>query len=140
MYVMAGGGFTKGGGASFVGDGVTIYVTENPTNPTGDGAPKPFTLTGSGVLDLSPPTSGIYQGITLWQDLAITDDFKMTGSNDLVSGIFYAPGAELDITGNSQFGTVQLVVNGFELSGNAPLDLTYGEFRTFEAPKVVLVE
>ena len=140
MYVMAGGGFTKAGGANFVGDGVTIYVTENPTNPTGDGEPEPFTLTGSGVLDLSPPTFGIYEGITLWQDLAITDDFKMTGSNDLVSGIFYAPGAQLDISGNSQFGTVQLVVNSFELSGNAPLNLTYGEFRTFEAPKVILVE
>ena len=140
IYVMAGGGFTKGGGANFVGDGVTIYVTTNPTNPTGDGGPLPFDLTGSGALDLSPPTSGIYQGITLWQDIAITDDFRMRGSNDLISGIFYAPGATLDISGNSQFGTVQLVVNGFLLSGNAPLDLTYGEFRTFEAPKVVLVE
>lgn len=139
-YVMAGGGFTKAGGANFVGDEVTIYVTENPTNPTGDGAPEPFNLTGSGVLDLSPPTSGVYQGITLWQDVAITDDFKMTGSNDLVSGIFYAPSAQLSISGDSQFGTIQLIVNSFLLSGNAPLDLTYGEFRTFEAPKVVLVE
>ncbi len=139
-YVMAGGGFTKAGGANFVGDEVTIYVTENPTNPTGDGAPKPFNLTGSGALDLSPPTSGLYEGITLWQDVAITDDFKMTGSNDLISGIFYAPGATLNISGDSQFGTVQIVVNGFRLSGNAPLDLTYGEFRSFEAPKVVLVE
>ncbi|MCH8920849.1 MAG: hypothetical protein IIA23_09145 [Chloroflexi bacterium] len=140
VYVMAGGGFTKGGGASFVGDRVTIYVTENPTNPTGDGEPEPFDLTGSGALDLSPPTSGLYEGITLWQDIAITEDFKMRGSNDLISGIIYAPGATLDISGDSQFGTVQLVVNGFLLSGNSPLDLTYGEFRTFEAPKVVLVE
>jgi hypothetical protein len=140
IYVMAGGGFTKGGGASFVGDEVMIYVTTNPDNPTGDGAPKPFDLTGSGLLDLSPPTSGPYQGITLWQDIAITDNFMMRGSNDLISGILYAPGATLDISGNSNFGTVQLIVNGFLLSGNSPLDLTYGEFRTFEAPEVVLVE
>lgn len=140
VYIMAGGGFTKAGGVNFVGDGVTIYVTENPTRPTGDGAPLPFSLTGSGVLDLSPPTSGIYQGITLWQDAAIPDDFKMAGSSDLISGILYAPGATLDIGGNTQFGTVQIVVNRFELSGSAPLDLTYAEFRTFEAPKVVLVE
>ena len=140
VYVMAGGGFSKAGGASFTGDGVTIYVTENPTNPTGDGEPEPFDLTGSGAMDLSPPTSGLYEGITLWQDIAITDDFRMRGSNDLISGIIYAPGATLDISGDSQFGTVQLVVNGFLLSGNSPLDLTYGEFRTFEAPKVVLLE
>lgn len=140
IYIMAGGGFSKAGGARFVGDGVMIYVTENPTDPTGDGAPKPFDLTGSGAMDLSPPTSGPYEGITLWQDEAITADFKMRGSNDLISGIFYAPGATLDISGDSQFGTVQLIVNSFQLSGNSPLDLTYGEFRTFEAPDVVLVE
>ena len=139
-YVMAGGGFTKSGGANFTGDGVTIYVTTNPTNPTGDGAPKPFSLSGSGVLDLSPPTSGIYQGITLWQDEAISSAVLMRGSNDLVSGIIYTPGAALDISGDSELGTVQLVVKTFRLSGNAPLNVTYGEFRVFEAPEVVLVE
>lgn len=137
---MAGGGFTKAGGANFFGNEVTIYVTENTTNSTGDGAPKPFSLTGSGVLDLSPPVSDPYQGITLWQDAEITGDFKLTGSNDLISGILYAPGAELDISGDSQFGTVQLIVNRFRLSGNAPLNLTYGEFRPFEVPRVVLAE
>ncbi len=140
IYIMAGGGFTKGGGTNFVGDGVMIYVTTNPANPTGDGAAKPFTLTGTGVLDLSPPTSGLYEGITLWQDAAITADLVMRGSNDMLSGILYAPGSTLDIAGDSQLGTVQLVVDGFLLTGNAPLNLTYGEFRTFEAPEVVLVE
>jgi hypothetical protein len=140
VYVMAGGGFTKAGGANIVGDGVMIYVTENPTNPVGDGAPRPFNLSGSGALDLTPPTYGLYEGITLWQDVAITDDFSLSGSNDLISGIFYAPGATLSISGNSDFGTVQLIVEGFHLSGNAPLTLEYGEFRVFEAPEVVLVE
>ena len=140
VYIMAGGGFSKAGGANFVGNGVMIFVTENTVNPTGDGAPKPFDFTGSGVLDLSPPTSGIYEGITLWQDAAITDDFNMLGSNDLISGVVYAPGATLKINGDSQFGTVQIIVNGFFLSGNSPLTLTYEEFITFEAPKVVLVE
>ena len=137
---MAGGGFSKAGGANFVGDGVMIFVTENTVNPTGDGAPKPFDLTGSGVLDLSPPTSGIYEDITLWQDAAITDDFNMLGSNDLISGVVYAPGATLKINGDSQIGTVQIIVNVFFLSGNSPLTLTYEEFITFEAPRVVLVE
>ncbi len=140
VYVMAGGGFSKAGGATFAGDGVTIYVTENPNNPTGDGAPEPFSLTGSGALDLSPPTSGLYQGITLWQDEAITEDFTMRGSNDLVSGILYAPGATLDFAGDTQAGTVQIIVNGFYLHGNSPLDLTYGEFRDADVLRVVLVE
>ena len=38
------------------------------------------------------------------------------------------------------FATVQRVVNGYQLSGNSPLNLTYGELRTFEAPRVARVE
>ena len=140
VYIMAGGGFTKAGGATFTGDEVTIYVTENPTNPTGDGEAEPFDMSGSGALDLNPPTSGIYQGITLWQDEAITEDFRMRGSNDLVSGILYAPGATLDFAGDTQAGTVQIIVNGFYLHGNSPLDLTYGDFRDSDVLKVVLGE
>lgn len=140
IYIMSGGGFNKAGSTNFVGDEVMIYVTTNPENPIGDGAPKPFDLEGSGALDLSPMTTGTYYGITLWQDEAITTNFKMRGSNDLLSGLVYAPGAQLDISGDSDFGTIQLVVNTFSLSGNAPLNLTYGSFRDFEAPKVSLVE
>jgi hypothetical protein len=140
IYVMAGGGFTKAGGANFIGDGVLIYVTTNPENPTGDGAAKPFDLSGTGDLDLSPMTTGDYHGITLWQDEQITDSFTMRGSNDLLAGLVYVPGATFDVSGNSVFDTVQLVVKKFLLSGNAPLNLTYGEYRTFEAPDVTLVE
>ena len=140
VYIMAGGGFTKAGGATFVGDGVMIYVTENPTNPTGDGAPEPVRLAGTGALDLSPATSGPYANITLWQDAAITDDFIMRGSNDLAEGIFYAPGAQLDFAGDSDLGSVQLIVNEFYIHGNSSLTINYQSFYDVETPKVVLVE
>ena len=140
VYIMAGGGFSKAGGATFVGDEVMIYVTENPMTPTGDGAPEPFSLTGSGGLNLSPPISGPYENITLWQDIAITDDFTMRGDNDLVSGILYAPGATLDFAGNTEAGTMQIIVNGFYLHGNSSLDLTYGAYLEIDVPRVVLVE
>lgn len=142
VYIMAGGGFYKAGQAAFVGDDVTIYVTENPTNPTGDGAPKPIDLQGSGVLDLSPPTSGPYQGITLWQDAAISDTFSIQGGVDLVSGVIYAPGAELAIGGNTSTntGSVQIIVNKFRLSGNQSFELSYGEFIVTGIPEVALVE
>jgi hypothetical protein len=97
-------------------------------------------LAGGGVLDLSPPTSGPYQGVTFWQDLGVTSDFSITGDNSLVQGIFYAPGATLDLGGGADLGVVQLIADMVRLSGNAPIDLDYGAFRTFEAPDVVLVE
>ena len=145
IYIMAGGGFTKAGTPTITGDGVMIYVTDcngpsNPANCTGDGAAKPVKLAGGGVLDLSPPTSGDYQGITFWQDEGITTDFTITGDNSLVQGVFYAPGARLDLGGGADLGIVQLVADKVRFSGNAPIDLEYGAFRTFEAPDVVLVE
>ncbi len=142
VYIMAGGGFTKAGGANFVGDGVMIYDTQHtdPAKRVGDGATKAFNLSGSGVLDLSPATSGLYEGITLWQDVAITAPFMMSGSNNLTTGLFYVPGALLDLSGNSELGAVQLVVKQFYLHGSAPLSMDYGAFRVFEAPDVVLVE
>jgi hypothetical protein len=140
VYVMAGGGFAKAGGARIVGDGVTIYVTTNPTNPTGDGAPAGVSLAGSGVLELTPPTSGPYEGITFWQDAAITDDFILRGDNPLTQGLFYMPTARLDIEGGGALGAVQMVVNSFHLGGSGDLTLTYGEFREFESPDVVLKE
>ena len=140
IYVMAGGGFTKTGSTRFVGDGVMIYVTDNPTNPTGDGEPLPFTLGGSGGLALSPPTSGLYQGISLWQGAAIDDRFKIRGSVDLLSGVIYAPTAELDISGSGSTGSVQIIVSKFYIHGGQPLDITFGEFVETDGPGVALVE
>jgi hypothetical protein len=145
VYIMAGGGFTKAANPTIIGDGVTIYVTDcNGPNDTsscqGDGVGKPVKLTGSGVLDLEPPTSGPYQGVTFWQDEQITSPFEISGDNSLVQGIFYAPGARLDLGGGANLGVVQLVADKVRISGNAPINLEYGEFRTFETPDVVLVE
>ena len=140
VYIMAGGGFTKAGGTTFVGNGVMIYVTENPTNATGDGAPMPFDLAGSGALDLSPATSGPYAGIALWQDASVTSDFRMRGSNDLAEGIFYVPGATMDLSGDADLGSVQLIVNDLYLHGNSFFTIDYVPFVTAEVPKAVLVE
>jgi hypothetical protein len=145
VYTIAGGGFSKAGNPTIVGEGVTIYVTDcnGPdvtSNCSGDGAAAGVKLAGGGDLNLSPPSDGLYQGITFWQDKLVTDEFSINGDNSSVQGIFYAPGATLDLGGGADLGVVQLVADKIEVSGNAPLDLEYGEFRIFEAPDVVLVE
>jgi len=145
VYVMAGGGFSKAANPTIIGDEVMIYLTDcnGPTNQatcTGDGVAQPVRLSGGGVLDLSPPTSGTYQGITFWQDRAIADAMTINGDNSLVQGVFYAPGAGIELGGGADLGVVQLVADTVRVSGNAPIDLEYGAFRTFEAPDVVLAE
>ena len=140
IYIMAGGGFTKAGSSNFVGNGVMIYVTENPANSSGDGAPQPFRLSGNGALNLSPPTSGDYEGITFWQDVAITEDFFVSGSNSPAGGIFYAPGATMNMTGNSVLDGVQIIANGFYVHGNSMITINYRTELETLIPRVYLVE
>jgi hypothetical protein len=78
--------------------------------------------------------------MTFWQDEDITDDFYLRGDNGSTQGLFYAPGGTLDVAGGTSLGAVQLVVNEFSLTGGGELTLTYGEFREFESPEVVLKE
>jgi hypothetical protein len=142
VYVMSGGGFTKSGGAQIVGDEVMIYVTTNPTNPTGDGSPEPFDFSGAGQVDLDPitdPTSPYY-GLGFWQDAAITSDFYLSGNVSSSSGIFYVPGAEMDIAGVSALNGVQIVTDRFNVRGTTSLELNYQSWVDVLVPKVYLVE
>jgi hypothetical protein len=145
MYIMAGGGFSKQSNPNISGTDVTIYLTDcnGPTNTTscsGDGRAKPLLLSGGGTFELDPPDSGPYQGITFWQDRLITDDASVSGSNSAVQGIFYVPGARIDLGGGTDLGVVQIVADRVNFSGSTAIDLEYGGFRQFEKPDVVLVE
>jgi hypothetical protein len=68
IYVMQAGfnnyGFSFGSTGSLTGDGVMIY-----NDPTGGGGPLQNTIniTGSGAVTLTPPSSGTYQGISIFQ-------------------------------------------------------------------------
>ena len=72
VYVMAGGGFTSAGNGLIQGSGVMIYITSHP-DPGDCGF---VNLTGAKDLALTPPTSGVYEHITFWQDEDCTDDFR----------------------------------------------------------------
>ncbi len=147
IYVMAGGGFKKQANPTIRGEGVMFYLTDcngpfdNRGCPGGAaGAGQPGYLAGGGVFSLTPPSTGDYYGISFWQDCQITEDFTILGDNHLVQGIIYAPCARLVLGGGATLGGVQLIANTVWLSGNAPIDLNYGDFRTFDRPGVTLVE
>jgi hypothetical protein len=107
IYYMQGGGFSVSGQASVtdLGKGVMIY------NAPGSAADV-ISISGNGSVSLSAPTSGPYQGITLFQDRTSTAPLRITGNGKLdITGIIYAAHAQLNITGNG----------GVDASGN-PLD------------------
>jgi hypothetical protein len=147
IYVMAGGGFKKQANPTISGQEVMIYLTDCngpsdtrvcPGGAAGEG--QPGYLAGGGSFALTPPSTGDYYGISFWQDCLITKDFTILGDNHLVQGIFYLPCARLVLGGGASLGGVQLIANTVWLSGNAPIALDYGDFRTFDRPGVTLVE
>jgi hypothetical protein len=69
-YIMAGGGFHVCGAASMAGN-VMIYNTQDPTNTSGYGALDQVELNTTGSVALNPPTSGAFQGLTVWQDSSL---------------------------------------------------------------------
>jgi hypothetical protein len=114
IYYIGSHGFsvTNAGGVS--GSNVLLYSAG-----TGN-----ISLTGSGSLNLSPPTSGTYQGIALFQERSSNKDISITAQGNMtITGTLYAARAKVTLTaqGNytnnvgSQWIAWQLVVTG---SGN----------------------
>jgi hypothetical protein len=89
LYYMDGGSFTLAGQANLNATGVTIYSTAG------------LSITGQGTVTLSPPTTGIYQGISYFQDRASTATALIAGNGKFnVSGTVYAASGLAQLQGN----------------------------------------
>jgi hypothetical protein len=67
-YIMAGGGFFVCGSANLSAPQVMIYNTADPTVGTGAGALAQISLFTLGSVNLGPPLTGLYEGLTIFQD------------------------------------------------------------------------
>jgi hypothetical protein len=104
VYIMNGGGLTVGNGGVLTGTGVMIYNTGGAS--TGGPPPGPITLNAVGVVALSPPTSGTYQGITIFQDRSVPTPMSLQGINLSIGGTVYAAAAPVTVSGISLTGLV----------------------------------
>ena len=105
------GNFSNAGSAGLSGTGVTFYL------PPGSNS---FSVSGSGTINLSAPTTGMYSGILFYQDPGDIKTMSINGSSSgTFNGIFYAPTAELDLTGSTgaTFNT-DLVVGSLKITGS----------------------
>jgi Flp pilus assembly protein TadG len=121
IYYMDGGGFSNSGSINMIGNGVMIYNSPKQTSDQ-------IKLTGSGSLTLTPPTSGPYKNLTLFQDRTSTAVLTITGNGGMnISGGTYAAKAEMDVTGNGASTNIgsQIVVNNMKVTGNGPINVTY---------------
>jgi hypothetical protein len=105
------GNFSNAGSAGLSGTGVTFYL------PPGSNS---FSVSGSGTINLSAPTTGMYSGILFYQAPGDIKTMSINGSSSgTFNGIFYAPTAELDLTGSTgaTFNT-DLVVGSLKITGS----------------------
>jgi parallel beta-helix repeat protein len=123
VYLLAGGGFAVTGNASVTGTGVLIYnASSNFPNPGGNMGG--VTLSGSGTIQLSPPTTGPYTGVVLFQARDNTRALALSGNGVLgVTGSIYAVVGTVTLSGNVDLQSA-LVVNQMTVSGNATSTLS----------------
>jgi len=94
------------------GSNVTLYFVQGSLDLTG------------GDINLTPPSSGDYAGVVIFQARNNSTEADLRGnvSLDGSTGIFYMPGAELEINGGSGM-RINFVVRTLEATGNATMEI-----------------
>jgi RHS repeat-associated protein len=94
------GSFTVSGFAQVRGTGVTIYISPNHRTKTDDA----LEVFQHAVATLSPPTSGGYKGITLFESRSSNYEIEVSDHGTLnLIGTVYAAGGQLFVQGNGVF-------------------------------------
>jgi hypothetical protein len=137
IYYMDQGGFQFTGGGSLIGNGVMIY------NYPGNGAGHDVNISASGNVILTPPTSGIYQGILLFQDR--TSDVAASvsgGSNMNLTGTFYFPRALLTVTGSAGFDNFgsQYISYDLNVQGTGTINIDWEPNNVAQVRLITIVE
>jgi hypothetical protein len=85
-------GFAASGNGNVTANGVTLYFQDSCQ----------VSITGNGNVDMSAPTSGIYQGILMFQGRTDSTASALTGgAGQVLNGILYFPDALLHYAGGS---------------------------------------
>jgi Putative Flp pilus-assembly TadE/G-like len=122
LYYMDGGGFQFTSSGSLIAEGVTIY---NEPNNSSDAV----TINGSGPLRLSAPTSGVYQGVTVFVDRTkdVPVNVQGNGSDTVISGTFYDAGGLVSLSGNGGVTNMQsqFISRAMTISGNGNINIQW---------------
>jgi hypothetical protein len=135
IYIMQGGGFSVTGQGNVTGLEVMIY--NNPASNS-----DTISIAGSGVMKFTPPTSGPYQGILLFQNRTSTAPVSVSGgSGSSMAGLFYAAKALMKITGGggASIGS-QYISDTLTIQGNGNFSIDWSAATTPGIREIYLVE
>jgi len=117
-----------------------VMIYNAPGNGNGDA----ISVTGQGSVVLSPPTGGIYQGVTFFQgrDSRATATVVGRGATTDITGTFYFAGAQLNITvesGVSNIGS-QYISRELNLGGDGDININWSPSTVARKRGINLVE
>jgi hypothetical protein len=122
IYYMQGGGFSYTGQGNLSASGVMVFNAPQSNSDV-------VNVSGSGSVNWTPPTNGIYQGISIFQDRTTTAPVGISGGGNMyITGTFYAAGALLSITGSGVTNYIgsQYISYDLALGGNGNISIDYG--------------
>ncbi len=136
IYYMNNGGFSFSGTGNLTAAGVMIVAMPNQNSDT-------ISITGSGVIDLTPMTTGIYAGISLWQQRSSTNTITVSGggAGSTILGTFYAQHGTLKVSGGNSAGVgSQYISYDLNITGNAAMNVAYNPATVAPVRILQLVE
>ena len=131
-YYIDGGGISTTGTASITGNDVFIY--------NGGSTVGSISLAGSSSISLTPPTSGAYEGISIFQDRTSTAALSLVGSGGIqITGGIYAAQAPASLKGTSATAIDGsfLIVDSATLTGNATINVGTGAGGGYRDTRIV---
>ena len=124
LYVFDQGTLKINGGATFQGSGVTLVFTSSTGSNYAD-----VNINGGAIVNLTPQTSGPYQGIVLYGDRAapVGTNFGLGGgAYQYIGGAVYLPKGAVSYYGNggTSLNCTQIIGDTITFVGNSTLGLS----------------
>ncbi len=130
LYIVGGSGFAFIGSGSVQGYNVTLFLTDSA---------GPLMLTGSGAVDFTPPTSGTYAGITVFQGRGNSNASQITGTAGLdLQGTIYMPTGQITMTGSGPCYCNALIVWRVVVLGSATVNIPTPTDASASGPPVLM--
>jgi Flp pilus assembly protein TadG len=139
IYLIRGKGFKVSGNPKVVANNVMVYNSDGPDDDVDQ-----FYISGDADVTWTPPTSGPWAGIAIFQQRNVEDKkIEISGNGETnIAGTIYARDGEVQLSGNggTSFIGGAFVVNKMQISGDGTLNIGDDGSSSGGAGKVFLVK
>lgn len=99
---------------NLTGTGVMLYLVDSTMD-----------YQGGGTMTITPPTSGVYAGLSVFQARGNKTSCTCYGNSQSILGTIYMPSANLEMRGTADNFSTQLIANTMVLRGNVTVNIDY---------------